>query len=51
MGPLAALTSTGGVLILGISIKLLDLRDVKVGNFLPALPLAPLLVWGTGTLR
>jgi uncharacterized membrane protein YqgA involved in biofilm formation len=42
--PLAALTSTGGVLIIGISLKLLDLKDVKVGNFLPALVLAPLLV-------
>ena len=41
---LAAMTSTGGVLIIGISLKLLDLKDVKVGNFLPALVLAPLLV-------
>jgi len=41
---LAAMTSTGGVLIIGISLKLLELRDVKVGNFLPALVLAPLLV-------
>jgi uncharacterized membrane protein YqgA involved in biofilm formation len=41
---LAALTSAGGVLIIGISLKLLDLRDVKVGNFLPALVIAPALV-------
>jgi uncharacterized membrane protein YqgA involved in biofilm formation len=41
---LDAMTSTGGVLIMGISLKLLDLKDVKVGNFLPALVLAPLLV-------
>jgi uncharacterized membrane protein YqgA involved in biofilm formation len=41
---LSAMTSTGGVLIIGISLKLLDLKDVKVGNFLPALVLAPLLV-------
>jgi uncharacterized membrane protein YqgA involved in biofilm formation len=41
---LAALTSTGGVLILGISLKLLGVKDVKVGNFLPALVLAPLIV-------
>ena len=34
---LDALTSAGGVLIIGISLKLLDLTDVKVGNFLPAL--------------
>ena len=41
---LSAMTSTGGVLIMGISLKLLDLKDVKVGNFLPALAIAPLLV-------
>jgi uncharacterized membrane protein YqgA involved in biofilm formation len=41
---LAALTSAGGVLIIGISLKLLSVRDVKVGNFLPALVIAPGLV-------
>jgi uncharacterized protein len=41
--PLAAMTSAGGVLIIGIALKLLDLKDVKVGNFLPALVLAPAL--------
>ena len=39
--PLAALTSAGGVLIVGISLKLLDVKDVKVGNYLPALLFAP----------
>jgi len=41
---LAALTSAGGILIIGIALKLLDLTDVKVGNFLPALVIAPGLV-------
>jgi len=41
---LDALTSAGGVLIIGISLKLLSLKDVKVGNFLPALVFAPALV-------
>ncbi|MDP9384303.1 MAG: DUF554 domain-containing protein [Actinomycetota bacterium] len=41
---LAALTSAGGVTIIGIALKLLDLKDVKVGNFLPALVVAPALV-------
>jgi hypothetical protein len=41
---LAALTSAGGILIIGIALKLLDVRDVKVGNFLPALVFAPALV-------
>jgi uncharacterized membrane protein YqgA involved in biofilm formation len=38
---LLSLTSAGGVLIVGLSLKLLDLEDVKVGNFLPALIFAP----------
>jgi uncharacterized membrane protein YqgA involved in biofilm formation len=42
--PLAALVSAGGVLIIGISLKLLGVKDVKVGNFLPALVLAPAIV-------
>lgn len=41
--PLAALTSAGGVLIIGIALRLLDIRDVKVGNYLPALVFAPLI--------
>jgi uncharacterized membrane protein YqgA involved in biofilm formation len=41
---LDVLTSTGGVLILGISLKLLEVADVRVGNFLPALVIGPALV-------
>jgi len=41
---LDAMTSAGGILIIGISLKLLNLKDVKVGNFLPALIIAPGLV-------
>lgn len=41
---LAALSSAGGVTVIGIALKLLDLSDVKVGNFLPALVVAPALV-------
>ena len=41
---LDALTSAGGILIIGISLKLLDVKDVKVGNFLPALVLTPAIV-------
>src|SRR3954470_12530530 len=41
---LAALVSAGGVLIIGISLKLLSVKDVKVGNYLPALVLAPCIV-------
>ena len=41
---LDALTSAGGILIIGISLKLLDLKDVRVGNFLPALVVTPAIV-------
>jgi hypothetical protein len=41
---LAALTSAGGVTIIGIGLKLLALKDVKVGNYLPSLVIAPGLV-------
>jgi hypothetical protein len=48
---LAAMTSAGGILIIGIALKLLDLKDVKVGNFLPALVAAPALVGVVSLLR
>ena len=48
---LAALTSAGGVLIVGIALKLLELRDVKVGNYLPALLFAPGIVGVVSVLR
>jgi uncharacterized protein len=48
---LSAMTSAGGVLIIGISLKLLALKDVKVGNFLPALVFAPALVGLVHALR
>ncbi|MFP4149488.1 MAG: DUF554 domain-containing protein [Nitriliruptoraceae bacterium] len=41
---LAALTATGGFLVMAIGIRLLELRRVRVANLLPALLLAPLLV-------
>ena len=48
---LAALTSAGGVLIIGISLKLLEIKDVRVGNFLPALVIAPALVGVVSLVR
>jgi uncharacterized membrane protein YqgA involved in biofilm formation len=38
---LLSLTSAGGILIVGLGFKLLDIQDVRVGNFLPALLFAP----------
>ena len=46
---LAALSSAGGITIIGIALKLLAVKDVRVANFLPALLFAPLLV-GLGHL-
>lgn len=43
-----ALATTGGILLLGISLRLLDLKHVRVANMLPALVLAPLFVWWFG---
>lgn len=42
----AEMTAVGGILLLGISVSsLLQLRSIRTANFLPALILAPLLVW------
>ncbi len=43
---MAELTATGGVLLLGIAISsLLEIKKIRVGNLLPALVIAPLIVW------
>ena len=45
---LDALGAAGGVLLLGIALRLLDLKQIRVANLLPAVVLAPLFVawWG-----
>lgn len=41
------LTATGGVLLMGVGVSnLLELKKIRVGNFLPALAIAPLIVYG-----
>ncbi len=40
---LSALTATGGLLLVGVAFRLLDLKQVKVADLLPALLVAPLL--------
>jgi len=40
------LTATGGVILLGLAISsLLEIKKISVGNMLPALAVAPLIVW------
>lgn len=42
---IAEMTATGGVLIMGIGVgSLLELKPIRVGNFLPALAVAPIIV-------
>lgn len=46
-----ALDATGGILILGIGLKLLDIKDARIGDFLPALALAGAGAWVLERLR
>jgi uncharacterized protein len=40
------LTAAGGVLLMGVGISnLLEIKKIRVGNMLPALIIAPLIVW------
>jgi uncharacterized membrane protein YqgA involved in biofilm formation len=39
-----AVTAVGGMILLGIALRLLDLKAVRVANFLPGLAFAPLLI-------
>lgn len=41
---ISATTATGGILIFGIGLTLLNLKEVRVANMLPALLFAPLLI-------
>ena len=40
---IAAMTAVGGVLLIGISLRLLRIKDVAVANLIPAIALAPLI--------
>jgi uncharacterized membrane protein YqgA involved in biofilm formation len=48
---LAAITATGGLLLIGVALRLLKVKQVPVGNLLPALVVAPLLVQLVAWLR
>jgi uncharacterized protein len=38
------MTATGGLIIVGISLRLLNVKELRLASFLPALALAPLIV-------
>ena len=40
---IAAMTATGGLMLAGISLRLLKIRHIPIGDLLPALAIAPLL--------
>ena len=43
------LTATGGVILLGLAVSsLLEIKKIRVGNMLPGLLVAPLIVWVLG---
>jgi uncharacterized membrane protein YqgA involved in biofilm formation len=43
---MAEMTATGGVILMGVAASnLLEIKKIRVGNFLPALAVAPLIVW------
>lgn len=41
---IAEMTAVGGIILIGLALVLLELRPLRVANFLPALVIAPLLV-------
>ena len=43
---MSEMTATGGVILMGVAFNnLLEIKKIRVGNFLPALATAPLIVW------
>jgi uncharacterized membrane protein YqgA involved in biofilm formation len=39
------MTAAGGLIIVGVGLKLLDIKELKLANYLPALAVAPAIVW------
>ena len=48
---ISAASAVGGVILLGVGFRLLEIKRVRVVSLLPALLLAPLLVWLVAPLR
>lgn len=47
---IASVTATGGVLLLGVGIRMLNIRAIAVGDLLPALLVAPVLTAVVGSI-
>jgi hypothetical protein len=39
------MTAVGGLIIIGVGLRLLNIKELKLANYLPALGIAPLIVW------
>ena len=48
---LAVLSATGAVLIIGIGLILLEIKPIRLANFLPALLISPLMVAALAAAR
>ncbi len=46
-----AITATGGMILLGLALRLLEVKALRVANFLPALVLAPLFIRVADAIR
>lgn len=42
---ISAMTATGGLLIFGIALRILRIRQVPIGDLLPAVAIAPMAAW------
>jgi uncharacterized membrane protein YqgA involved in biofilm formation len=38
-----SMTAVGGILLLGIALRILKIKQIAVGNILPAIAIAPIL--------
>ena len=41
---IAELTATGGIVLMGLALNLMEIKKIRLANFLPALVIAPLIV-------
>jgi uncharacterized membrane protein YqgA involved in biofilm formation len=46
-----AISAVGGLILVAVGLRLLDVRKIRVANFLPALLLAPIFVWIAAQVR
>lgn len=38
-------SGVGGLMLLGLGVRLLEIKEIRVGNFLPALIISPIFTW------